>query len=144
MIDEAQAVSQGCDGVRMRPDMLVAGDGVGMGAYTGLSINTTRGHLYRAALEALSERLAVQLRELERICGFAANEVILVGGGSKNALWNQLKANAIGRPVRVVSENEITVLGAALYAFAGLGYFPSAEAARAAVQYEFQTFVPAT
>lgn len=143
MIDEAQAVSQGCDGVRMQPDMLVAGDGVGMGAYSGLSINTTRGHLYRAALEALSERLAVQLRELERICAFAAKEVILVGGGSRNALWNQLKANAIGRPVRVVSENEITVLGAALYAFAGLGYFPSAEAARAAVQYEFQTFVPA-
>ncbi len=142
MIAEANAVAPGCDGVKMVPDLLVGGDGVGGGAFSGLSINTSRGHLYRATLEALSAKLAHQLHELERICGFTAEELILVGGGSKNRLWNQIKADALKIPVRVVAENEMTVLGAALYGFCGLGYFPSPEAASAAVQYDYQIFNP--
>ena len=142
MIAEAEAVSPGCDGVRMRPDMMPLNGGKGEGAFIGLSIAASRGHLYRAALEALSTRLANQLKELEQICGFAAEELILVGGGSKNRLWNQLKANALQIPVKVVSENEITVLGAALYAFAGLGYFPSPEEARKVVNYQYQIYRP--
>ena len=142
MIAEASAVSPGCDGVKMLPDLLIGPEGVGGGTYSGLSIASSRGHLYRAALEALSAKLAHQLHELERICGFRANQLILVGGGSKNRLWNQIKANALGLPVRVVAENEITVLGAALYGFSGLGHYTSPEAARAVVQHEYQLFEP--
>lgn len=142
MIAEASAVQPGCDGVRMLPGLLMGPDGVGGGSYSGLSIASSRGHLYRAALEALSAKLAHQLHELERICGFTASQLILVGGGSKNKLWNQIKANALKMPVRVVAENEITVLGAALYGFFGLGYYPSPEDARAVVQHEYQVFEP--
>lgn len=143
MVAEARAVPPGCDGLTMSPNLLVGSGGIGGGgAYQGLSINSSRGHLYRAALEALSETLARQLRELEAIGNFSAQQLILVGGGSKNHLWNQLKANALQIPVHVVAENEMTVLGAALYGFAGLGYFPSPEAARAAVRYDYQIFEP--
>lgn len=142
MIAEATAVRPGCDGVTMLPDLLMGSNGVGGGTFNGLSIASSRGHLYRAALEALSLKLAHQLHELERICGFKADQLILVGGGSKNRLWNQIKADALQIPVRVVSENEITVLGAALYAFAGLGVYKSADDARAVVHYEYQVFEP--
>jgi len=142
MIAEASAVQPGCDGVKMCPDLLMGPKGVGGGTYSGFSIATSRGHLYRAALEALSAKLAHQLHELERICGFAANQLILVGGGSKNKLWNQIKANALKMPVRVVAENEITVLGAALYGLSGLGYYNSPDGARAVVQHEYQVFEP--
>ena len=142
MIAEAQAVAPGCDGVSMVPDLLMGPGGVGSGAFGGLSIGATRGHLYRAALEALSTKLKHQLRELERICGFAAEQLILVGGGSKNTLWNQIKADALQLPVRVIAENEITVLGAALYGYYGLRHFPTPEAARAVVHYEYQLFEP--
>lgn len=142
MIAEATAVPAGCDGVTMVPELLAGPNGVGGGAYAGLSIASSRGHLYRAALEAMAHKLAGQLRELERICGFTADQLILVGGGSKNRLWNQIKADALRMPVRVVVENEITVLGAALYAFAGLGYYASPEAARSLVQYEYQVYEP--
>lgn len=137
MIAEAAAVAPGCDGVRMTPDLLQAA-----GAYRGLTMGTSRGHLYRAALEALSAKLAHQLHELENICGFKADQLILVGGGSKNGLWNQLKANALQHPVRVIAENEITVLGAALYGFSGIGHFANPEAARAVIQHEFQMVEP--
>jgi L-fuculokinase len=133
MIAEGAAVQRGCNGVKMLPDLLMGPEGVGGGTYTGLSISSSRGHLYRAALEALSAKLAHQLHELERICGFTASQLILVGGGSKNRLWNQIKADALRMPIRVVSENEITVLGAALYGFSGLGHYASPEAARAVV-----------
>ncbi len=142
MIAEAAAVPPGCDGVKMSPELLMGPGGAGGGAYRGLSLASSRGHLYRAALEALSAKLALQLHELERICGFKADQLILVGGGSKNRLWNQIKADALQLPVRVVSENEITVLGAALYGFFGLGYFASPEAARAVVQHDYQVFAP--
>lgn len=142
MITEAAAVPPGCDGVSMVPDMLMGSNNVGSGTYNGLSIASSRGHLYRAALEALSAKLVNQLHELERICGFTADQLILVGGGSKNHLWNQIKADALQIPVRVVSENEITVLGAALYAFAGLGFYKSPDEARAAVHYQYQVFEP--
>ncbi len=142
MIAEALAVPPRCDGVKMLPDFLMGAEGVGGGSYSGLSIASSRGHLYRAALEALSDKLAHQLQELENICGFTANQLILVGGGSKNRLWNQIKANALRMPVRVVSENEITVLGAALYGLCGLGYYTSPNDARAVVQHEYQVFEP--
>ena len=142
MIGEAEVVSSGCNGVTMLPDLLEGQSGRGEGAFHGLSLGTSRGHLYRAALEALSARLACQLHELERLCGFTAQELVLVGGGSKNRLWNQLKANALRMPVKVITENEMTVLGAALYGFSGLGYFTSPEEARAVVQYEYRLFEP--
>ena len=142
MIAEAAAVRPGCDGVMLVPELLIGSNGVGGGILSGLSIASSRGHLYRAALEALSAKLACQLHELERICGFKADQLILVGGGSRNRLWNQIKADALQIPVRVVSENEITVLGAALYAFSGLGIYKSADDARAIVEYQYQTFEP--
>jgi L-fuculokinase len=142
MIGEAEVVSSGCNGVTMLPDLLAGQGGRGEGSFHGLSLGTSRGHLYRAALEALSARLACQLHELERLCGFTAQELVLVGGGSKNRLWNQLKADALRLPVKVIAENEMTVLGAALYGFSGLGYFTSPEEARAVVQYEYRLVEP--
>jgi len=137
MIAEAEAVAPGCAGLVMVPDMQT-----GCGVYSGLSLGSSRGHLYRAALESLSAKLAHQLQALEQLGGFKSRELILVGGGSKNALWNQLKANALQRPVRVIAENEMTVLGAALYGFFGLGYFSSAEEARVSVQHDFRIVDP--
>jgi len=142
MIAEAEAVQPGCDGVRMLPELLTGSNGIGGGGFSGLSIASSRGHLYRAALEALSSKLSHQLNELERLCGFTAERLVLVGGGSKNSLWNQIKADALKIPVQVISENEITVLGAALYGFFGLGYYPSPEAASTAVKREYRVFEP--
>lgn len=142
MIAEGGAVASGCDGVTMVPELLLGASAVGGGAFSGLSLATSRGHLYRAALEALAAKLKRQLHELERLCGFSARQLVVVGGGSKNRLWNQIKADALQIPLRVVAENEMTVLGAALYGFSGIGYFASPQAARAAVHYDYQDYAP--
>ena len=36
-------------------------------------------------------------------------------------LWNQLKSNALGIPVKVLEEADTTVLGASLYGWWGVG-----------------------
>lgn len=140
MIREATAVAPGCEGVSFTPDFLPSGPT--RGRIEGLRLGHTRGHIYRAALEALSARLAGQLTRLEQVGGFSAPSIILVGGGVRNALWTQLRANAIGRPVRVRTEPETTVLGAAMFAFAGAGVHPTPEAARDAFGAEFAEILP--
>jgi L-fuculokinase len=50
-----------------------------------------------------------------------------VGGGGKNNLWNQTRADVTGLPAAVATTKEATVLGAAAFAFKGTGLFPSPE-----------------
>jgi L-fuculokinase len=140
MIREAAAVAPGCEGVTFVPDFLPSG--ASRGRIDGLRLGHTRGHVYRAALEALSARLADQLARLEQVGGFSAPSIILVGGATRNAFWTQLRANAIGRPVRVRTEPETTVLGAAMFAFAAAGIHPTAEAARVAFGTGFEEVDP--
>ncbi|XBS70231.1 L-fuculokinase [Acerihabitans sp. KWT182] len=138
MIEEARNVPPGADGVRMHGGLMDAQ----RAQWRGLSLSVRRGHLYRAALEALSAALRDNLRLLERIGGFNSRELALVGGGSRNALWNQIKADLLNLPVKVLNEPETTVLGASLFAWSGIGYYPSPEAARRQVVYEYQWFRP--
>ncbi|MFN8258968.1 MAG: FGGY-family carbohydrate kinase, partial [Bacteroidales bacterium] len=58
-----------------------------------------------------------------------------VGGGSKNMLWNQIRAKTLQIPVKIISVSETTVLGAALMAFVGTGLFNSIAEARKNVDY---------
>lgn len=142
MIDEARAVPVGCDGVRMAPNLLANGVGHGQGAFTGLSLSTRRSHLYRAALEALAFHLKGQLTRLEQIGHFQAQQLLVVGGGSRNALWNQIKADVLGLPVLAIDEAETTVLGAALYAMTGARLHPTLAAAHAALTRRYTPFQP--
>lgn len=47
----------------------------------------------------------------------------MVGGGSKNKLWNQIRADVLGCPIDVIDIAESTVLGAAIFTLTGAGVF---------------------
>jgi L-fuculokinase len=110
--------------------------------WQGVTLNTTPAHFYRAALEGLTARLKTNLAALEEIAQFSAHELLLVGGGSRNALWNQMKADVLGIPVKVLDDSETTVLGASFYGWWGAGEAQSAEAARARVDYRYRYYYP--
>lgn len=57
----------------MRCDSLACRDA----GWQGVTLNTTRGHFYRAALEGLTAQLQSHLRTLEKIGGFKARELLL-------------------------------------------------------------------
>lgn len=127
---EAEAVAPGCDGVKMIPDFLPS-DPV-PGSIQGLILGRTRGHIYRAAMEALTLRLKQRLEKLEKVGGFKSTDLLLVGGGARNKVWTQMRADMLGLPIRISNVSESTVGGAAMYAFAGVGVYETPEAAREA------------
>jgi len=140
LIDEARLIPAGAEGVKMQCDLLACQNA----GWQGVTLNTTRGHFYRAALEGLTRQLKNNLRTLENIGHFKARELLLVGGGSRNVLWNQIKADMLEIPIKVLDDAETTVSGAAMYAWSGAGEFASAGQARSQVHYQYRYFYPQT
>lgn len=137
---EAAAIAPGCDGVKLVPNFLPS-DPV-PGSIEGLILGRTRGHIYRAAMEALTYRLKSRLEKLEKVGGFKATELLLVGGGARNKIWTQMRADILGLPIWVSTVSESTVLGAAMYAMAGAGVYESPEAARDAIGISYDITLP--
>ncbi|MDR2887321.1 MAG: L-fuculokinase [Bacteroidales bacterium] len=138
----AEKVPAGSNGVRVDPSFYELHNGMPGGKITGLTMETTRHEIYRAMLEALSEKLAEGKKALEEAGGFKTDSIICVGGGSKNRLWNQLRANATGVPIKVIGHKETTVLGASFFVQAACGNFSSPEAARDTIEYSAEVFLP--
>lgn len=137
---EAAAVPPGCEGVRLIPNFLPADETPGR--IEGLILGRTRAHIYRAAMEALTLRLKERLRKLETVGGFRAEELLLVGGGAKNRVWTQMRADMLGIPVRISHVAESTVIGAAMYALAGCGIYDTPESARKAFDISSELIYP--
>jgi sugar (pentulose or hexulose) kinase len=115
----AERVPAGCDGLLFVP--YLQGERVpdlpeATGALLGLRPGALEpGRLFRAALEGVSLNLAWgadRMREL----GLAIDELRLVGGGARNALWARILCDALGARLVELVESESAALGAALQA----------------------------
>jgi len=88
------------------------------GALCGLRPGSLRpGVLYRSAMEGATFSVLAGYRYMQQL-GLTATELRLVGGGSKNELWQQVIADAFQLPVRLPEEAESAALGAAMAAAA--------------------------
>ncbi|MFQ1001536.1 FGGY family carbohydrate kinase [Modestobacter sp. SSW1-42] len=95
----------------------VAGPGA-RGSWTGLSADTTRADLARAALEGVACAVAVALDLLAPVDG---ELVVLTGGGAREPAVQQLLADVLGRPVQHVQVRSASAAGAAVLAARGVG-----------------------
>jgi xylulokinase len=95
------------------------------GAFCGLTLAHDRTHLARAVLEGC----AFAFRDItDRLVDMGipeAEEVRVVGGGSRSGAWCQIKADVIGRPLRAVANQHATAVGAAMLAGVAEGEFGS-------------------
>jgi xylulokinase len=112
------------------------------GAWLGLRLDHDRADLVRAAMEGLSFALRYLAEGHQRITGQVTRELHVVGGGSRNHWWDQLKADVLGVPVQVPEISEVTALGAALLAGIGVGIYRDAADAVDRVQPAAVTFDP--
>lgn len=140
ILAEAGGTQPGSGGVRVIPELFAAGGQ--RGVWSGLHPRTSRADLYRACLEALACYARRGLDVLQRTGAFRARRLICVGGGARNRLWNQLRADVLGLPLQVADCAEATVLGAAMFAFAGAGVYASPEAAASAMRPVYQSVQP--
>jgi L-fuculokinase len=142
MISGAEKVPPGCNGVKVIPKFYEELKGKPGGQILGLTMESTRDEIYRAMLEALSERLIEGKRALENAGGFKAESILCIGGGSKNRIWNQLRADFTGVPLKIIDQKETTVLGASLFVQAACGNASSPEDARSAIDYKMEIIEP--
>lgn len=102
------------------------------GAWAGLTWSHTTGHLYRAMLEAVALEYGLYLKVLRELDpALRPREIRVTGGGEKSALWNAIKADALGCRVVRIERADGAPLGAALLAGFGAGLFRSLDEAAA-------------
>jgi len=142
MISGAESVPPGSNGIRIVPKFYEELKGKPGGQILGLTMESTRDEIYRAMLEALSERLVEGKAALEKAGGFKTESILCVGGGSKNRLWNKLRASYTGVPVKVIDQKETTVLGASLFVQSACGNASSPEEARSKIDYKTEIIEP--
>lgn len=142
LISGAEKVPPGCNGLSVVPDFYEGTDGNKSGQILGLTLESTRDEIYRAILEALSKRLAEGKQVLEEAGGFKTESILCVGGGSKNRLWNQLRANYTGVPLKIIDQKETTVLGASMFVQSACGNAESPEDARSEITYNVKVIEP--
>jgi len=139
---EAAAVPAGADGLLFVP---VLGDGErddpGLrGTAVGLSLRHGRAALARATFEGLT----FGIRRLLEVLGrdeLAITELRVSGQAASLAAWNQIKADVLGIPVRVVP-GDATAAGVAMLAGLGSGVYGSPAGAVAAACHAGEPVLP--
>jgi xylulokinase len=100
------------------------------GSFAGLGLHHDRGHLARAILEGCAFALRDIVDRFDAM-GLGGDELRVVGGGARSALWLQIKADVTGRPVRAVQGDHATSAGAAMLAGVAAGVFADLDEAAA-------------
>ncbi len=103
---------------------------------TGQPVPATRGEVARVVLESLALKYRYVLEQLQRSTKRRVNVVHIVGGGARNALLNQMTADATGCEV-LVGPYEATAIGNLTVQAVGMGVLPDQQAARAVVRRSF-------
>ncbi len=111
------------------------------GAFYGLTLNHRAPHLARAVMEGVAMAVG------QSLCRFAAagveiTRVYAAGGGTRNRLLNQIKADVYGVPLELTDEPEAGVKGLALLGAQGAGLIDDAAATARARAKSFAVIEP--
>ncbi|MCD8054759.1 MAG: xylulokinase [Lachnospiraceae bacterium] len=100
------------------------------GAFTGLSMGTSRADMTQAVLEGVAFGLRDSL-EIARSLGICPAGSRICGGGARSPLWRKILANVLNLRLERVESEEGPGYGAAILAAVGCGVYPSVEEAAA-------------
>lgn len=132
MLRQAGEVSPGSEGILFLPYLRGAGpptwDPGARAGMLGLRLQHKKAELVRAVMEGLAFEVS-RILHIGSELDLAPHTVRATGGGAKNALWLQLKADITGLPFEAPESTESAALGAALLAGLGVGLYADADAA---------------
>ena len=97
------------------------------GAIVGLTRGVTRGHIARAAIEAIALQTLDIMDCMKKDSGLPLSTLRVDGGASRNNMLMQCQANVLGVPVERPVITETTALGAAYLAGLAVGFWDSEE-----------------
>jgi xylulokinase len=126
LTEEAAVTPPGAEGLFFLPylagERTPHADPLARGAFVGLTLKHTRGHLVRAIMEGVTYALRDSLTIIEAL-GVAAKQIRASGGGAKSGFWRQLQADVLGKSVVQMAADEGPAYGVALLAAVGAGEF---------------------
>jgi len=124
LTEEASEVPPGSEGLLVLPyfsgERNPISDPSARGVVCGLTMRHTRGHLYRAVLEACAFGIR-HLLEAVREAGGEARRLVAVGGGTKGGLWTQIVSDVIDERQELPEQTIGAAYGNALLAGIGAG-----------------------
>ncbi|WP_022868964.1 xylulokinase [Schaalia vaccimaxillae] len=95
-------------------------DAMARGAIIGWRGVHGRSHLYRSVMESICFEMRRNLDTIENASGVPITELRIMGGGTRSPLWRQMMADIVGLPLTVCIADEVSALGAAVLAMAGV------------------------
>ena len=133
LLKEAETVPAGSEGLLFLPylsgERTPYPDPQARGAFIGLTIRHTRGHMTRAVLEGVAFGLKDGLKLIQNAGLERITQVRASGGGTKGALWRQILASVLESKLVTVNTAEGAAFGAALLAGVGAGVWPDVRSA---------------
>lgn len=122
---EAGALPAGSEGLLLVPYwngvMNPYWDDDATGMLVGLTGRHGPAHVYRAVLEGIAFEQRLHTSGVEAATGSAIDEMVVMGGGSKSALFCQLLADVLQKRITRARATEATALGAGILAAVGAG-----------------------
>jgi xylulokinase len=107
----------------------------------GLAASHDRAHIARAVLEGLAFASREVIERLATL-GLATQDVLVLGGGGKSAVWNQIRADVLGRLHHIAARPDTCAIGAAMIAAVATGLIPDLAAGCAFAPPPAKTFTP--
>jgi sugar (pentulose or hexulose) kinase len=139
--DEAEHVPAGSDGLMIVPDWLAPATELHKkGVMIGFHQRHTRGHIYRAFMEAIALRMKNNFDAMNTDTGMAPKKLIVCGGGSNGDLFMQIVADIFGVTAVRNEINGAAALGSAISAAVATGFYETYEAAVTAMVHEKDAF----
>ncbi|AJE39249.1 FGGY-family carbohydrate kinase [Streptomyces nodosus] len=124
LLAEAEASGPGAKGLLMLPyfagERTPVADPDARGMIAGLTVEHTRGDLYRAALEATALGVRHNV-EAMRAAGADVRRVVAVGGGTRGGLWTRVVSDVTGLEQEIRSVMLGASYGAAFLAASAIG-----------------------
>jgi xylulokinase len=138
LTEEAAVTPEGAEGLFFLPylagERTPHADPLARGAFVGLTLRHSRGHLVRAIMEGVTYSLRDCLEIMEEQ-GVGVKQIRATGGGARSAFWRQLQADVLGKSVVSMAADEGPAFGVALLAAVGSGEYENiAEACDATVK----------
>jgi xylulokinase len=111
-------------------------------SFAGLDASMGAGELSRSVLEGVAYSVRLLLEALERSSGVSATRLRHAGGGAHSAVWCQIRADVLDRPIDRVESLDSGAVGAAIFAGTAVGVFASLEEASDRMVRLERTFQP--
>jgi xylulokinase len=136
LLKEAETVPAGSEGLQFLPylsgERTPYPDPLARGAFVGLTLRHSRGHMTRAVLEGVAFGLKDSFRLIQNAGLGEIRQIRASGGGTKGALWRQILASVLEAELVTVNTSEGAAYGAALLAGVGAGNWKDVPSACAA------------